>query len=109
MKQWIIEFVDQEAEREFFELEASFQAKFIHITELIERFGPFKIGMPHIKSLESKLWEIRMRGLTGIARSLFVVVTHKKVIILHTFVKKAQKTPKKALEKAKLKLRSVIL
>jgi phage-related protein len=109
MKQWIIEFVDQEAEKEFFELEPSFQAKFIHITELIERFGPFKIGMPHIRSLEGKLWEIRMSGLTGIARSLFVVVRYKKVIILHTFVKKTQKTPKKALEKAKLKLRSMML
>lgn len=105
----MIEFIDAEAEEEFLSLDTSLKAKFLHISELIENFGPFRIGLPHIRHLEDKLWEIRMRGEKGIARSLFITYAGKRLIILHTFIKKTQQTPKKVLDKAKRKLKEVVL
>ncbi len=107
MMKWLIEFVNETAEKEFMALDASFKARFLHIAELIERFGPFHVGMPHIRPLEDKLWEIRLKSNPGIARSIYVMAEKKKIIILHTFVKKTQKTPRAAFDKAKSRLKEI--
>jgi phage-related protein len=39
-----------------------------------------------------------MKSKTGIARSIYILEPNKRLIILHTFVKKSQKTPKLALD-----------
>lgn len=104
---WSIEFVNKEAQKEFDALSISFKAKFVHITNLIEQFGPWNVGMPHIRFLGDKLWEIRMKAQEGVARSIYVVEVEKKIIILHTFIKKTQKTPSHALEKAKNRIKEI--
>jgi phage-related protein len=48
--------------------------------------------------LQGKLWEIRARGKDGIARAVYIAVFGKRVVILHVFVKKTQKTPPEAIE-----------
>ena len=55
------------------------------------------MGEPHVKQLRGKLWEMRMSGRDGIARSIYVAATGRRVIVLHTFVKKTQKTPPSAI------------
>ncbi|MEX0739019.1 MAG: type II toxin-antitoxin system RelE/ParE family toxin [Pseudohongiella sp.] len=49
----------------------------------------------------SGLFEIRARGKEGIGRSLFCTVKGQEIIILNSFVKKTQKTPKKEIDKAR--------
>jgi phage-related protein len=53
--------------------------------------------MPHIKSLGDKLWEIRASGRDGIARGIYIYATGKRIVILHAFIKKSQKTPPQAI------------
>lgn len=53
--------------------------------------------MPHIKSLGDKLWEIRVSGRDGIARGIYIYATGKRIVILHAFIKKSQKTPPQAI------------
>ncbi len=48
---------------------------------------------PYVKHLEGPVWEMRMRGKDGIARAAYVTATDKRVVIVHVFVKKTQKTP----------------
>ena len=43
--------------------------------------------------LEDKLWELRIRGKSGISRAIYVTATGQRVVILRVFVKKTQKTP----------------
>jgi len=43
--------------------------------------------------LENKLWELRLKGRSGIARAIYVTVSGQKVVIVRAFVKKTQKTP----------------
>ena len=77
------------------------RAKFTRVSELIEKFGPQRVGMPHTRSLGGKLWEIRASGKDGISRGIYVAVKDKQVIVLRVFIKKTQKTPKKELDIAK--------
>ena len=59
------------------------------------------IGMPLVRALSSGLWEVRSR-LTGgkIARVIFCVALGR-MVILHGFVKKTQKTPQKDIDLAR--------
>lgn len=62
----------------------------------------FPIGLPLCRSLSGykDLWEVRSR-LTGgkIARVIFYI-NNGQMILLHGFVKKSQKTPKKEIDLA---------
>jgi phage-related protein len=53
------------------------------------------------------LFEIRARGKEGIGRSLFCTVKGREIVILHSFIKKTQKIPKKELEMARKKLKEL--
>ena len=65
-----------------------------------EAVGLERIGQPHVKHLEDKLWEMRLTGRDGIARALYVTAIGRRVIVVHAFVKKTQKTPRGAIELA---------
>ena len=43
----------------------------------------------------------------GIARGFYVTATGRRVVVLHVFVKKSQKTPRSALVKARERLKQV--
>jgi len=55
---------------------------------------------PYVKHLEGKLWEMRMKGRDGIARAAYVTATEHRVVVVHVFVKKTQKTPRRKIETA---------
>lgn len=58
------------------------------------------IGMPLVRSIRRDLWEVRSNLVGGrIARVLFCV-EGGSMILLHGFIKKAQKTPLHDLELA---------
>lgn len=103
MSKWTIQLHPQ-AEPELLALPADMRARFLHIAELLETFGPQQVGMPHIRPLESKLWEMRMRGRDGIARAVYAAVQGRTLLVLHVFVKKTQTTPRAAIETARNRL-----
>ena len=96
-----------EAEAELLALPADMQTRFLHIAELLESFGPQKVGMPHIRPLEGKLWEMRMTGRDGIARAVYVARSGQRITVLHVFAKKTQKTPRQAIETAQARMRKL--
>lgn len=86
------------AEAELKALPADMRARFLHIAELLETFGPQKVGMPHIRPIEGNLWEMRMQGKDGIARAVYAAVQGRTLLVLHAFVKKTRTTPRAAIE-----------
>lgn len=50
------------------------------------------VGMPLVKKLSGKIWEVRTHLPTRIARMLFVV-REGQMVLLHGFIKKTQATP----------------
>jgi len=85
------------AEKELANLPADLKAKFVRIAEMLETFGAHEVGLPHVRPLQGKLWEIRMSGKDGIARAAYVAASGQRLIVVHVFVKKTQKTPRQAI------------
>ena len=79
---------------------ADMQARFLHIGEMLVDLGPHRVGLPHIRPLEGKLWEMRMTGRDGIARAVYVAVQGRTLLVLHVFIKKTQTTPRRTIETA---------
>lgn len=94
------------AEPELKALPADMQGRFLRVAELLESFGPQQVGLPHVRPLEGKLWEMRMQGRDGIARAIYAAMHGRRLLVLHVFIKKAQATPRKALEMARKRLES---
>lgn len=65
---------------------------------MIGSHGLEKMREPYVKHLEGKLWEIRLKGKTGIARSLYVTAIGRCVVVVRTFIKKRQETPRREME-----------
>ena len=104
MIQWIVA-LHALAEAELKALPDDIQAKFLHIAGLLESFGPQHVGLPHIRPLQDKLWEMRMQGRDGIARAIYVAMKGRRLVVLHVFVKKTQTTPRSALDTARQRLK----
>lgn len=97
---WMIDILNEAVEAELNDLPADLRAKFSWIVRLLEEFGPHMVREPYVKPLEGKLWEMRMKGRDGIARAIYIAARGQRLIVLHAFVKKTQKTPRGALELA---------
>jgi phage-related protein len=48
-----------------------------------------------------------MKGKDGIARAIYLTAKGERVVVLHAFVKKTQKTPQRALEIARARAKEV--
>ena len=64
------------------------------------------LGMPLVRKMQAGLWEVRCDIADGIARVLFTV-KDGRMILLHGFVKKAQKTPDNELKTALNRLKKL--
>lgn len=65
------------------------------------------IGMPLVKNLGKKLWEVRCTVPNGIAR-VFFVIKDSNMVLLHGFIKKSQKTPHQELEIGYRRMRDLL-
>ncbi|MBI4006571.1 MAG: type II toxin-antitoxin system RelE/ParE family toxin [Gammaproteobacteria bacterium] len=104
---WTVEYLNSNVERELLTLPRDMQARFLHITGLLEEFGPQHVGMPHVRSLGRKLWEIRMSGQSGTGRAIYMTLHGQRIVILNAFVKKTQKTPQRAIELALQRMKEI--
>jgi phage-related protein len=66
------------------------------------QFG-WPLGMPVVRKMEPGLWEVRSSLPSRIARILFTVTEHK-MVLLHGFIKKSEKTPADDLALARQRL-----
>ncbi len=61
------------------------------------------LGMPLVRKLSGKVWEVRIQLPTRIARVLFTV-RGGKLVLLHGFIKKTQATPQTELRLAESRI-----
>ncbi len=104
---WRVETLGETVERELDALPTDMRAKFVHIAELLEAFGPFHVREPYVKALGERLFEMRMRGREGIARAIYTPASGQRLVVLHAFVKKTAKTPRSAVRLALKRARGV--
>jgi phage-related protein len=104
---WAVTFVNAAAQAELDELPADMRARFERIVALIQAVGLEKVHEPYVKHLEGRLWEMRLMGRDGIARAIYVTASARRIVILRTFLKKTEKTPKRELELARERAKEV--
>jgi phage-related protein len=104
---WAVEPLNAVVEAELLALPEDIQARYLWISQLLEAHGPHHVGMPHVRHLEGRLWEMRLSGRAGIARAIYMHARGQRLVVLHAFVKKSQKTPPRAIQLARARARQL--
>lgn len=102
---WTIEFYEKEngkiPVRDFLiDLPRKHRAKALNEIELLEEFG-IAIQMPHARQMGGNLWELRIKFSSDISRIFYFIPMGRKIVLLHGFIKKTQKTSPEELRRAK--------
>ncbi|MEI7456003.1 MAG: type II toxin-antitoxin system RelE/ParE family toxin [Nitrosomonadales bacterium] len=82
------------------------RADYLRLSELMEEHGA-DLRMPHSKAMGSGLFELRPKGPEGIGRVFYCTQVGQVIVVLHSFIKKTQKTPNNELEIAVRRLKEV--
>lgn len=88
------------------DLPAGLRARYVGLSDLLLEFGS-NLGMPHTRAMSGGLFELRLKSKKGAARIFYCTLIGKRIIVLHGFVKKSQKTPKQELRIARKRLLEV--
>jgi phage-related protein len=104
---WSFVFVNAEARAELDGLPPDVRASFERIVRLVKAFGLERVREPYIKHIEGRIWEMWLRGRDRIARAPYVTATGRRVVILRTFVKRTQRTPRREIELARRRAEEV--
>ena len=68
--------------------------------------GP-NLGVPHTKAFGDGLFELQLKGAEGIARVFFCTLVGKRTVMLHSFIKKSDRTPPRERELAFTRMKQV--
>jgi phage-related protein len=98
--QWTVAFLNEEIKGALDTLPPDIRASFQRIVELIQANGLEQIREPYLKHLEGPRWEMRLKGRSGIARAVYVTATGMRIVVVHVFAKKTQKTPRREIVQA---------
>ena len=90
-------YFNQEVQEEILSLPTTLQARYICLTERMIEYGP-NLGLPHSTAFGGGLFELRLKGAEGIARIFFCTQVKQEIVMLHSFIKKTQKTPDKEMK-----------
>ena len=101
---WRITFYSAAFEKEVLQLPAGFVARFLRYAERMEVYGP-DLGMPHTRAMGGGLFELRLKAAEGIARVFYCTLVGRRIVMLHQFIKKSEKTPLKELEIARRRMK----
>jgi phage-related protein len=103
---WKVTFHSRRVEDEILALPSGLVARFLRYAERMEVFGP-DLGMPHTRAMGGGLFELRIKAAEGIARVFYCTVVDRRIVFLHQFVKKTDKTPAKELRIAQNRMKDV--
>jgi len=101
---YTISYYSDAMQTEILELPDTLAARYIVLTRRMVVLGP-NLGEPHTKAFGEGLFELRLKGAEGIARVFFCTLVGKRIVMLHSFMKKTDKTPprERAVAEARMK------
>lgn len=104
---WTVETLNETVDAEIEALPVDMRARLARVADLIEKMGLEHVGEPHVKHVQGRLWEMRLKGRSGISRALYVAATGFRVVIVRVFVKKTEKTPRREIDLALARSKAV--
>lgn len=99
-------YFNEEVQKEILSLPTTLQARYICLTERMMEYGP-NLGLPHTAAFGSGLFELRLKGVEGIARVFFCTLVKQEIVMLHSFIKKSQKTPDREIKFARQRMKEL--
>jgi len=75
---WTVETLNSVVDAEIAALPADLRARLVRLTTLIETVGLEKLPQDTVKHLNGKLWEIRVRAISGISRAIYVTASDRR-------------------------------
>ena len=103
---YTISYYSDVVQTEILSLPDTLAARYIVLTRRMVVLGP-NLGAPHTKAFGDGLFELRLKGAEGIARVFFCALVAKRIVMLHSFIKKSNKTPLREREIAEARLKEV--
>jgi phage-related protein len=100
MPRWTVELLDDVVAAELDVWPQELRAALTRIIERITSLGLERIGEPHVRHIEGKLWEMRPSGRRVEGRALYVAASGRRVVVVLAFVKKTRKTPDRLIKLA---------
>jgi len=94
VREWLLEMSDQDRRSVGFDVQTV-------------EFG-WPVGMPTCRALGDGLWEVRSDLSNGVTARIIFCLIADKMILLHGFVKKTQKTPQKDLALARARMKEIL-
>ena len=77
--------------------------KILEYIETLKNYGTYA-GEPYVKHIRADLWELRPLD----SRIFFFFMKDDAFILLHHFIKKTKRTPKREIEQAERNMKNVI-
>lgn len=103
---WKIDYYNEDLQTKILRFPKSILARYVRLTDRMKEYGA-DLGMPHTKPLGTGLFELRLKGEEGIARIFYCTKVGKQIFMLHCFIKKTDKIPKRELDIARKRMEEV--
>lgn len=110
--EWVVEFYrdanSNEPVAEFLDsLPVETRVKVARLIDLLARYGVL-LKEPYTKQVKGKIRELRVKDKQGAIRVLYFGFTGRRFILLHGFIKKTDKIPKREIDIAEKRLNDFI-
>ncbi len=104
--EYVITYFSEAVQEQILNLPDTLAARYIVLTRRMVAAGP-NLGEPHTKAFGEGLFELRLRGAEGIGRVFFCTLVGRRIVMLHSFIKKSAKTPRRELDTAEARLKEI--
>ncbi|MBK8760077.1 MAG: type II toxin-antitoxin system RelE/ParE family toxin [Sulfuritalea sp.] len=103
---YTINYYSDAVQEQIMELPDTLAARYIVLTRRMIALGP-NLGEPHTKAFGDGLFELRLKGAEGIARVFFCTLVGRRIVMLHSFIKKSERTPSREREVAETRMKEI--
>lgn len=103
---YVIVYYNDALQAEILALPEGLSGRYFALTDRMELHGA-NLGLPHTKAFGEGLFELRLKSIEGIARIFYCTLVGQRIVMLHSFVKKSQKTPLHELRIAENRMKEI--
>jgi phage-related protein len=103
---YTISYYSEAVQAQIMELPDTLAARYVVLTRRMIALGP-NLGEPHTKAFGDGLFELRLKGAEGIARVFFCTLVGKRIVMLHSFIKKSDRTPLRERAVAETRMKEI--
>ena len=103
---YVIVYYNDALQADILALPEGLSGRYFALTDRMELHGA-NLGLPHTKAFGDGLFELRLKSIEGIARIFYCTLVGRRIVMLHSFVKKSQKTPLHELRIAENRMKDI--